>query len=178
MKSQISMFIPKMFAKAFFRPSRQWWIYLFLAVWSFPADGALACGTAGRALGCATAACHFLCEAFALQIHSAGRVALTWLCVWLVQEPKLGWTLECLEKSGLWLSMQRRNSFLWGSMILNLVFPLVVFSEMFLSLESCRYSGILVTPFPTVLNLQNGKEFPVFLELIRKTCFSSHRAYF
>lgn len=81
MQSQISMFIPKMFAKAFFRPSKQWQIYLFMAVWSFPADGALSCDAAGQAAGCATAAYHFLYEVFALEIHSVGRVTLTCLHV-------------------------------------------------------------------------------------------------
>jgi len=75
------MFIPKMFAKAFFRPSKQQGNYLFLAVWSFPADGALACGAAKKAPGCVTAACHFLYEVLALWILSAGRVTLTCLCV-------------------------------------------------------------------------------------------------
>lgn len=81
MQSKILMFIPKMFAKYFFRPPKQWRTYLFLAVWIFPADGALACSEARQALGCATAAYHFLYEVFALQILSAGRVTLTCLRV-------------------------------------------------------------------------------------------------
>lgn len=47
----------------------------------------------------------------------------------------------------------------YGEVWLLILFSLVVFSEMFLSLESCRYPGIWVTRFPTVLNLQNGKVF-------------------
>lgn len=55
-QSQISMFIPKMFANACFRASKQWQMYLLMAGWAFPADGALAHSAARRVLGCATAA--------------------------------------------------------------------------------------------------------------------------
>lgn len=56
-------------------------------------------GQRGTGLWC------FLHEVCALQILLADWLTLTCLCVWLVQKPKLGWTLECLEKSFCQLSM-------------------------------------------------------------------------
>lgn len=48
-----------MFAKACFRSSRQWQMYLLLAGWSFPADGALAHSAARQLLGCAACCMSF-----------------------------------------------------------------------------------------------------------------------
>lgn len=71
---------------------------------------------------------------------------------------KTGLNLGCVEKSPLQLSMQFRNSSLC-EIDSYFFFSSVVFSEFFLSLESCRYPGIWITSFSIAHNLQNGKVF-------------------
>lgn len=78
-QSQILMFILKMFAKACFRSSRQWQMYLLLAGGVSQQMGLLPTVLPGSCWAVQLAACHFLDEAVALQIISADRVTLTCL---------------------------------------------------------------------------------------------------
>lgn len=164
MQSQISMFIPKTFAKACFRASRQWQMYLIMAGWSFPADGALAHSAARQLLGCTTCWMSFSgwsCCTSDL-FSSQGNLNLP-AC--LGAKARLNVRVLGDICSPVFITIQ---AFLMGKYNSQFAFPWWYFLT-----GSCHWNpvGILAFesfPFPLCLMCKMVKSVPVFLELISK----------